>query len=129
MQPADGCVQGLHVGYDRAGSRRFGKDLRGLFPQLQLPARDLGGGQLVMGGQLSQRLVLGERGQRHLSFELGRIATAGAFWGHNRAKLARFDCPNFGEYYTHLALNAGVYFLRVEGPPPKFDFSVMSSGS
>ena len=29
--------------------------------------------------QPSQRLALGERGQRHLGFELGRVATAGAF--------------------------------------------------
>ena len=69
-----------------------------MLAQLQLPTRDLGHGQLVAGGQFGQRLALGQRGQRHLGSELGRVATAGAFWGHNRAKLARLICPVFGEY-------------------------------
>ena len=67
------------------------KNLGGLLAQLQLPARDLSRGQLLSGGQV---------GQRRLGFELGRVATVGAFGGHNRAKLARFFCPIFGEYYS-----------------------------
>ena len=53
-----------------------------------------------MGSQLSQPLALGKRGQRYLGFELSRVTTAGAFRGRNRAKLARFHCPTFGEYYS-----------------------------
>ena len=47
-------------------------------------------------------MALGERSLRHLGFDLGRVATAGAVEGHKRAELARFFCPTFGEYYTNL---------------------------
>ena len=102
LQLADGRIKLLDIGRRGKGCQRSGKNLRGLLAQLQLPARDLGRGQLVAGSQVGQRLALGERSQRHLGFELGRMAKAGAFEGHNRAKLARFFCPTFGEYYTNL---------------------------
>lgn len=99
MQPPDGCIKRLDIGGRRNANGYFGKNLGGLLAQLQLPARDLGRGQLVVSRQFGQRLALGERGQRYLRFKLGRVTTAGAFWGHNRAKLARLICPTFGEYY------------------------------
>lgn len=54
--------------------RGLRENLGDMLAQLQLPAGDLGGDQLVAGRQFNQRLSLGERGQRHLSFELGRIS-------------------------------------------------------
>ncbi len=45
---------------------------------LSVPARP----PQVVGRQLGQGLALGEGGQCHLSFKLGRVATAGAFGTH-----------------------------------------------
>ena len=48
---------------------------------------------------VGQRLALGEHSQRHLGFELGRVAIGGAFGSHNRAKLASSTtCLAFEEY-------------------------------
>ena len=57
------------------------KVLGRLLAQLQLPARDLGRGQLVVSRQLRQRLALGEGSQRHLGFELDRVADSGCVLG------------------------------------------------
>ena len=80
-------VERLDDGCCGKSCRRFGKNLCGLLAQLQLPARNSGRGQLAAGDKVSQRLALGERSQRYLGFELGRVATASTFGGHNRAKL------------------------------------------
>ena len=66
---------------------------------MQLPARDLGHGQLVVSGQLDQWLALTWYDQSRFGFKLDLKATADAFWGHYQAKLVPLKCPGSEEYY------------------------------